>query len=435
MDIQCFSEGTTYQLTDNKRIADNLNELSDLVSYKDDKFKFNISGLAILNDFPIVIFPKNYDNSEDEDQIKSEAIILFRALMRYRNECKNDPREQELLYGGEHNHNGRITSAILLIEDFNKNGLLNRKATIESTYKKGFINWSSTINKITPYINHSRPIYSTQIMNSNFNDSNNILKLIHKYVIGNSFKIWGWILGYSNIEHSQISLNFSEEEAISILKIELTKTFIKREIEVINNLISYLDSSIGKNNRFSYEFFATKQFHFVWEFICSYIFENQYVILKDIIPKPVWVSSIFNAQISQRPDILLVEKDMLFIIDAKYYNYNNNLPGWQDVVKQIYYKHSIEEEIKSEFGKRYLSKVNKIRNVFIFPHNKSEIKYLGYVHVPEVDRFGKVYAYAINIKEAMDIYATRKKTSFRNTFIYQFENDLLLEEASENKPS
>lgn len=419
-DILCFSEGNIYSINRYEAIINELKFFSSVISVWGEVFKFNITGILIVGTTPVVVFPKNYSIPDTYDSKRVEASVLLRVLLRYQFEHPSRLEEQDLFLGNDENHNSRIISAIFLIEDYQKYGYLNRKVDLSSAYRTGYIDWPATINKTFPYISHKRPVYLSPIMRSAVIDPSNIIRSIHKFVIADCTRLWGWILGCSPIDHLD-PLPCSLSEAISILEMELTRTFVQRDVNVIKNMIEYLSYTTGENRSHNLEILATPYFYWVWEAICGYIFDNQYGSLKSIIPQPVWESKAIKANITQRPDILFVENNDFYILDAKYYNYHLSLPGWSDVVKQMFYKYTIEKQLHSLLGRRLIGEIKNINNIFILPEDSErDITYLGYVHVKEVDQLGKIDAFAINTKRAMKAYATRNKADFRSLLINEF---------------
>jgi|GEM_PF-1206258 len=410
MEIFLFVEGKEYLHKQYENLVEQLDMLNEVIKKNDGTFSFIITGFIIVNNIPVVIFPKNYLLPDSDVKIKHEAMVLMRVLMKYRLEKGHDPKEMDLLYGNTVNSTGRIISAISLIEDFQENGILKRKIRVDSSNHQGYIDWNATVNKTIPHISHKRPFYLKPIMRTSSVDDVNLLTQIHKYAVKESLDLWGWLFGYDDEEMERIQLPYSVEMAISYLNAELRKTFIQREIFVIKCLIDYLDSHSGQNKEKRFEVLATPFFNMTWEAICGYVYSNDYINLAKWVAQPIWDSNVIKKNISQRPDILFVDKSTFYILDAKYYDYNKTIPGWHDVVKQLFYKYTIEAKVK----KSKELKVKKYENVLIFPEN-SDLKftYLGRIYVEGVVDLGEVNAFAINTKEAMEVYALGRLSDAR----------------------
>lgn len=408
--ILLFVEGKEYPYKQYETLIEQLGMFNEIIKRNNDTFSFNITGFIIANNSPIVVFPKNYLLPVYDKDIKHEALILMRVLMKYRLENGHEPREMELLYGNTINSTGRIIPAISLIEDFLENGILRRKNRVNSSRHQGYIDWGTTVNKTIPYINHGKPFYLDPIMRISSVNSTNLLTQIHEYVIWESLYLWGWILGYESTKVEKVQIPCSMEIATGYLKAELRKTFVQREIFVIKSLIKYMDSKSGQNDAKSFEVLATPFFNTTWEAICGYMYTNDYINLAKWVAQPVWDSSVIKKNISQRPDILFVDKSTFYILDAKYYDYNKTIPGWHDVVKQLFYKYTIEAKVK----KSKELKVKKFENILIFPENSDlDFTYLGRIYVEGVIDLGEVNAFAINTKSAMETYAFGRMSDAR----------------------
>ena len=88
------------------------------------------------------------------------------------------------------------------------------------------------------------------------------------------------------------------------------------------------------------------------------------------MPKPYWLINEIKHSTDQIPDILIEKENELIIIDAKYYStYTgsvNKYPGWESIVKQLYYNLSLKDEY------------DIIKNIFCMPESMLEdFKYIG----------------------------------------------------------
>jgi hypothetical protein len=177
-----------------------------------------------------------------------------------------------------------------------------------------------------------------------------------------------------------------------------------------------------ENNEEKLETFVTPYFQNVWELICGSIFSNQYNTLKQIIPKLNWEIDSSAVVQPQRPDIIFLQDQVLYILDAKYYDTDSNLPGWHDVVKQLFYAFTIFKNIKSKDFRlidknleKRVQKVNQTKNIFLFPSGDEEpIKDIGKVNIKNNKDFNDIKAYKVNTFLAMKCYLGRGKYNFIN---------------------
>lgn len=417
--VRVFTEGYLYLKKEYEDIVEQFKKNSAILTINDKYFSFKITGFLICNNNPVVVFPKNFVT--EKTSFKSDASILLRTLLRYRMEKIHPEDESIFLNGNELNSNGRIISAITLLNDYQNYGFLKRSEKIKTTRSNGNIDWNSTINKTVPIINHNRPIYAEPIIKKTAYNMSHIVIQIHKAIIAECVKMWGWIIGFSGPEIS-FSMPCSAEEAVIILTKELSITYVNREINVLRNMIAYLKSEIGKKTKEHIEILATPYFYYTWEYICGHIFENQYSMWSSVIPQPTWKETSKKYNISHRPDILFVYKNNFFILDAKYYDYNKSLPGWQDSVKQLFYQYTIENS-NSHIITQALSDINCFVNAFILPENIcTKVKYLGYVEVDNVAGLRKIHAISINTRMAMEAYACGLKSKLKLDVIEKLRN-------------
>ncbi|MEX2959637.1 LlaJI family restriction endonuclease, partial [Staphylococcus pasteuri] len=105
----------------------------------------------------------------------------------------------------------------------------------------------------------------------------------------------------------------------------------------------------------------------------------------------------------QIPDILIEKENELIIIDAKYYStYTgsvNKYPGWESIVKQLYYNLSLKDEY------------DIIKNIFCMPESMLEdFKYIGKTSVEGQEKqFGYVDAFSLDLNLVISSYINNKK--------------------------
>lgn len=407
-----FIESTDYLSSQYPEITETLKAFPDICIISERTFQFKIVGTFCIDERPVIVFPKGYDLPVHRDLQIQETKVLIRVLLRYRNEMNKSNESSDALWGLDDISSNRIAAAMLLLEDYCQNGYLKRYAECRSSGYKRRTDWPATINKTVPLYSKGNPVYDSPIARWKKNDIHNIVVLAHKYVIQDCFRKWGWLFGYDLIPNADPRLPCPISEIILCLKTELRKTYINRDIMVIHQLIQYLSASTGKQNSRRLDLFATPYFSFVWEAICGFLFNNSYPKLKKILPQPIWESNIVSGRIAQRPDIFYVEGENLYILDAKYYNYHKNLPGWHDVVKQLFYRHSLEAVSGTLDYISLLPETKKIFNAFILPGDGDDFLYLGQVYVPKVKDLGTIKAIVIDQKRAFATYAARVSTAY-----------------------
>ncbi len=408
----CFTDSTYYPCNLYPGISELLSGFPDVCTMNEDSFQFKIVGALCVGEQPVIVFPKNYSLPDNPETQVIEARNIIRVLLRYRRETQHEDEENIFLFGQNNISSNRIASAIILLEDYCQNGYIRRQSEIASQNYQGRIDWVSTVNKTTPWFNQGRPIYSSPVVRHKKNDDNNIVFLAHKFVINDCFREWGWLFDYDAVSNSQVVLPYPVKEVILRLNEELRETYLDREIVVIKHLIQYLAEKAGNDSRRKLDIIATPYFAFVWEAICGYLFNNKYPQFKELLPQPLWESDIVTGGIAQRPDIFSVEKDRFYVLDAKYYNYHNNIPGWHDVVKQLFYRHTLMKISDTRKFRNVLPNVRHFFNAFVMPGEEDDFLFLGRVYVPKINDLGEIKVIAINQKRALAAYAKRDDDSF-----------------------
>jgi hypothetical protein len=389
-----------------------------------DKIKFIATGVLIYRNKFIIIFPKAYNIPKYEGNILEHIQVLFQVLLKYSAMANLSPEEMDLLGGKNGQQDENLYTAYRLIQDFTDNGLLMKEIKEKSLSLSGKTDWPATINKMQPIFSGRSVIYTESISRKSTIDRQNRLYLLHKYCIYKSVERYGWLFGLTveNINLEEVELDFDIPYGVNFLTSELNSTFVERELNVIKMMIDFLGGIESENSEENLETLITPYFQNVWEYICSYNFKNQYNNLKSIIPKLNWEIESNAPVQNQRPDIMVMKEKQLYILDAKYYNIESNLPGWPDVVKQLFYAFTIFKNIKSEnfklTNKRLESKLKNlegVENIFLFPSGDIDpVKYIGRVNIENNSDFDDIKACKVNTFLSMKCFIEKEKFNFIN---------------------
>lgn len=425
--LTCFSEGEFYYKNDYENIIANINKYNyqrNIIKiFDNNSFKFCVSGLLIINEYPIVIFPKSYKLPITDKGKKEDTILLLKTLLRYKREKSAEWQQLQLNWGNQYDASSKIIEALYILDDYYRYGELSRKHKIRSIKKSGRIDWNSTTHRTIPVIANEQLFYARPFMVSNVKTRDEIIQHIHHAIITEARYFWGWLYNSDDKTYNKkdiVPLPCSESEAIDILSAELRQNFIQRETELIKSMRRYLRARNGNKHRWQPELIITPDFQWIWENVCGYVLGNTYERLKQFIPKPVLHSKNIKKLMDQRPDIICIQKQSGYILDAKYYNYNNSFPGWHDVIKQIFYSLTINEELKNSND---FAKVNWNMNALLLPEedSKYEIRYLGYIDIKNHPSLGKVYVLSLNTKMMLEGYIrTRNIKNIRKIIFNKF---------------
>ncbi|PTJ50432.1 hypothetical protein BU009_13980, partial [Mammaliicoccus sciuri] len=201
---------------------------------------------------------------------------------------------------------------------------------------KGRIDWARTIKLKLPVIDDSDFLYLDLVTNKNQINTNSIITAIHNNIIMECSKEYGWLFDKKiNIDKADLPLTI--EQQIILLKKKLRETFSKYQIILLQKMIIYLEKCVNDKTEIN---LITPYYYYVWEEMIKKTL-NHNMDLQSLVPRPYWYIDGTKKFTRQIPDVLLERNNNLIILDAKYYsiisNNINKLPGWESIVKQMYY--------------------------------------------------------------------------------------------------
>lgn len=385
----------------------NKNE-DDVMSGNDEKveilYKLRFVGIITFDNRVVYIFPKYLKSANEDEIIKLKQIL--EVLKKYSEE-KHKVNINYLNYYVDTDNNGEqslLPIIFFLINDFQDNGELRYDLQEMKINGRGEPDWQRTVDEISPLIQNNRPVYTEIYSHENDYDDYNFFTQLHKYIIKDCIEQ----VERTRLDHLFSIPNVEIDDTFEIdtddltyildkLDFQLSITYQDRELEVLRGIKNYLENSkvlFGEN---VFQFYGTKSFNLVWEYVCSVVFQDQKeqtitqinqdsrlnlqstlspdLTLKEFISKPVWQKDGYNYSASEtlEPDFLkFVFQDgelIFYIMDAKYYclKWENGStkkiskqPGVQDIVKQYVYNLAYAELLES-------NGINNVNNYFIIP--------------------------------------------------------------------
>lgn len=276
---------------------------------------------------------------------------------------------------------------------------------------KGRINWSKTLRKRNPVLVKKKLVYLDLITSKNDLVIDQDVTLIHASILKEATIRFGWLFNFEfNFNCENVKYNTKEFQYK--LQKSLNNTYVGREITLFKKLLSYLKFVSKEKKSDGLCYMVTPFFNSIWEKICA-LFIGDIPKLHSMVPNPYWVfkGQLYNT--TQKPDILLQLGNKLVIFDAKYYRIKvglDKLPGWGDIVKQLFYALSMKESFNGVF------------NIFLFPDTPdtkdSGFAFLGYASVSKKeDEFGKISAFGLDIETVMKFYVDELHTSKHQEFL------------------
>lgn len=281
----------------------------------------------------------------------------------------------------------QISVAEYLLRDYVQNGKYIFTELLEMVNGNGPVNWMSTINKCNPLIQNNRIIYTDFIHNSEVENDQSYVYIAYVNAIMSAYKLYGAILGYSQIDIPDLEHNdFNEVQATKYLKGYLSQMFDGRGYIVIKALCAWYELK----SEFRVSYCGTNCFDRVWEAVCQKVFNNNEDLWQGKMMLPRWTMSFSGNNlesymksdgITLLPDITCVQNQKFYILDAKYYNpsFGDNhkcdgVPATSDITKQVNYY----EQLKAFYGTDY-----QYLNAFLIPQfmNSEEwlMRYAGYI--------------------------------------------------------
>lgn len=342
----------------------------------------------------------------DMNDLIPYAALTMKSLRQYKEEGSKDSRGID-----EISTVNEISLSIEILDDYHKHGLLNRRIRERKAFPSGRIDWNRTVARTSMVMSTSGVFYPEPIRCRQLVSEDNPLTAIHKACVDACADSFGWITGETddiNLEamSDEIRLPYSKEESLAILRKELSSTFSDREMNLIRNLIQYIARrGEYKESLVSY---GTSYYWEVWERACQRLFQDDRILYEKILPQPRWQkkqAGVVTPRISQKPDVITIHNATIYVLDAKYYEYRQTMPGWGDVVKQFFYEKSINDYA----GLKKLDvDLTHTSNALILPGPpRSGIVHLADVSFPSMPEYRKLPAFSIDCEKALRIYTDR----------------------------
>lgn len=402
-----LTDGSRHQTSELSGIADDLVHAGVICECGGDWWSVNFCGIAFVGNMLVVCMPKCWSAAPN---VVPSASLLTRVLLRYREENLEEERDNATLMG--EGPNLSLVLALRILEDYRAHGLIRRSRRVERVNGNGRVKWGKTTNRKMPVISGGSVFFPELVTAHTLSDASEPLCQVHAQVVGMCVDEIGWLLGVERSPQMAFAKR-NAAEMLAVLSRESVRTFSNRELEIIALMQAYLDGA-GKRGHEEPMLFGTKSFHSVWEHACARVFGNDGMLAPQILPQPRWnVSSVarghvFDKKVRQVPDTLSLIDDLLLVIDAKYYDTSVSLPGWQDIVKQLYYRDSIERKLCSDGRLKERLGIERVSNVFVMPGPiNTGIQHIGCTEIEQLGAdkgWGMVESYSVDVRECLKHY-------------------------------
>jgi len=305
-------------------------------------------------------FPLGYHLGNEEKELRKDILLLINVL------SQNTEKKESEIYNGidVNDYTGiPVQSYLYLIKDYFERGYY--KETNSSSYisKRGKIDWSKTIKTQKPFLQDNEAYYLDFVVKKNLINENELISLVHKFCVYESFDKFGWLFTSFVPAKPQVKLN--RKMMISVVNRKIQNTYNDANKQLFNNMLAVLKNYDDDKSDFM---FGTYRFEYVWEKMIDRVFG---VPNKDLyFPKTIWNlydgKKYDNAPLE--PDSIMIINNKIYVLDAKYYKYGwsgnpGHLPETTSINKQITYGEYIAE------NERYMKsgKHPTVYNAFIMP--------------------------------------------------------------------
>ncbi|UZP04709.1 LlaJI family restriction endonuclease [Clostridium botulinum] len=401
------------------------------------EIQFSYVGIVIVKGKTIFILPKYAEckNKENEIQVIKQVIKLLNEFTEREKLDKHNidsfSLEQETL------EDNLIPIICFLLDDYIENNIYINEIDSSELNGDGEINWDKTIDLVDPIVINRQWFYSDLITNRSIIDNDRYITRLHGAIINECMEFLrdtglNLVLTY-NVDEIENSLeDLDEVDRIDReIENEIMVQFNDRKKRVLQAIRAYI-AKRSDTSDVNLLLYGTRNFKWVWEVICGYVFDNEFVKSGKKskykiygIESPKWYIDNRNSTESDdsneyemqknrlTPDILkvVVYDDIrcLLILDAKYYNlrieneYLKGNPGIDDITKQYLYHTTLKTYIEK-------NNIKKVINAFVFP---CELK--TYVQGEVVLDFMKQFSdvninlIKLNVDEVINMYCGYKK--------------------------
>lgn len=324
-------------------------------------------GLRYENNDLSINFPMGYHLAESEKELRQDIFLLFATLSKH---TKN--KDSNIFNNRNYFDEVQfpIQSYIYLIRDYYERGYYKEKEVNYHVSKKGKINWNRTIKTQKPYVQNNDIFYLEFVTKKNNINEDELITLVHEYLVYESFIKIGWLFTKALPIKPRIKRNNKLFKSVIIAKI--SSTYNDKNRLLFRHMLAIVENS-GNHSENSNFIFGTYRFEYVWESMIDKVFGIKGK--EEYFPKTEWLlddKAYENA--SLEPDTIMVYKNDVYVLDAKYYKYGiiknpRFLPESTSINKQITYGEYIHnnEKFFEIHGKQM-----QVYNAFIMPYNASQ---------------------------------------------------------------
>ncbi len=324
-------------------------------------------GVMKKDDYYEVSFPIGYHLSTDEKGLRKDILSLMSVLSKY-----TDRKDSEFENGLKPENGIPFQAYLYVIKDFFDRGYYKEREQYYQIGKKGKINWSRTIKNCDPVIQNNQAYYLDYVVKKNTVNEDELISLIHKYCVFESFYKFGWL--FTSYIPQKPHLGLTKKMMKAVVNDKLQNTFKDQNKQLFKNMLAIIEC-FNDDSETDFKC-GTYRFEYVWEKLIDRTFgiSNK----SDYFPKTTWHTSdnrVYDNSYLE-PDSIMVTDGKIYVLDAKYYKYGStanpsHLPESTSINKQITYGEYIatSDKFYDESGHP------DVYNAFIMPYDSRGIKF------------------------------------------------------------
>jgi hypothetical protein len=310
---------------------------------------------------PVFFLPRQTDASNASKALDS-ARMTMKAMARFGREV-----ESRRGFARSEIGNSKLIALIHeLAEDFRQNGVYSERVRF-ATRNDGKPHWSRTLGKELPFLtDNGEPVFPSIRTRKAVDAHENPLSQIQAVILREILEKHSWWLGGISSRKAELRSypvpKSPRTDWIRILRSYRQTLYASRALFLIEALCDYINGESGETaGAFLY---GVEDFHRIWEQMLRKVLPNVEGGWNAILVKPGYVRTSDNSVVlkeGMETDIVVGVGENLCIIDAKYYDATgpNSVPGWPDLVKQIYYHEAM----------KIAAPTKSITNCLVFPTN------------------------------------------------------------------
>lgn len=324
-------------------------------------------GIKCVDGDVTINFPLGFNISKSNKELRKDILLLINTLS-----ANTDKKESQILGHAKIYEETKfpIQSYISIIRDYFERGYFKEREMQYIVSKRGKIDWNRTIKKQKPYVQDNSVYYLNFVTKKNNINTDNMILLIHEYCVYDSFQKVGWLFPIKQLPRPKIK--FNKKLFISVIREKLNSTYNDRNRRLFNDMLSILKCMGDENAKITYKY-GTYRFEYVWENMVDKVFgiKNKEIYF----PKTSWeINGEKNDNSALEPDTIMLLKDDVYVLDAKYYKYGytgqvSHLPQSSSINKQITYGEYIDTK---DIFKIIHGNNMKVYNAFIMPFDSEE---------------------------------------------------------------